>query len=347
MPNGELFDYLTEEGKLPMSTVLHFFRQLIYGLDFLHHHAICHRDLKPENILLDSFLNIRISDFGLARWMKDNIATTGCGTPHYSAPEVIKGIPYDGRIADIWSCGVILFTLLFQRLPFEDSNIRALFNKIKGGKYEVPECSNEARDLIQKMLCVDTLERITLQQIKNHPFFRLEFPDLYQLPSPLPIVLIEEPVIEEDEEILLVLKQLGFGERDEIFTELGQNCSNQAKSFWMLLKKQNNFDRYPWIQTEENTFQDETNHFIRPPQLFPMTSLGNEDPFFREPKRSYSLTSFEGGNSVIEKMFDIPGMVLDAEQSFETISGCILPLEYFMTRFQQGLTEKRVFLVLS
>ena len=90
---------------------LDFFRQLIYGLEYLHTHGICHRDLKPENILLDEYDHIKIADFGFARWMPSNIAETSCGSPHYAAPEVIRGIPYDGRKSDIWSCGVILFAL--------------------------------------------------------------------------------------------------------------------------------------------------------------------------------------------------------------------------------------------
>ena len=110
--HGELFDFLVESGSLSVEDALKFFRQIIFGLEFLHNHAICHRDLKPENILLDEFDNIKIADFGLARWMKSNIAETSCGSPHYASPEIIKGEPYDGRKSDIWSAGVVFYTLL-------------------------------------------------------------------------------------------------------------------------------------------------------------------------------------------------------------------------------------------
>ncbi|OHT04233.1 CAMK family protein kinase [Tritrichomonas foetus] len=110
--HGELFDFLVESGSLSVDDAVKFFRQIIFGLEFLHNHAICHRDLKPENILLDEFDNIKIADFGLARWMKSNIAETSCGSPHYASPEVIKGEPYDGRKSDIWSAGVVFYTLL-------------------------------------------------------------------------------------------------------------------------------------------------------------------------------------------------------------------------------------------
>lgn len=110
--HGELFDYLVARKFLKEPDALHFFRQIIYGLEYLHQHSICHRDLKPENILLDEYNNIKIADFGFARWMRAFIAETSCGSPHYAAPEVIKGIHYDGRYADVWSCGVILYALL-------------------------------------------------------------------------------------------------------------------------------------------------------------------------------------------------------------------------------------------
>jgi len=110
--NGELFDYLVNKRSLTEDVALGFFRQIIFGLDYLHSLGICHRDLKPENILLNEEFNIKIADFGFARIVRSNIAETSCGSPHYAAPEVIKGISYDGRKADIWSCGVILYALV-------------------------------------------------------------------------------------------------------------------------------------------------------------------------------------------------------------------------------------------
>ena len=109
---GELFNFLVEHKSLDEGMAMKFFRQIIYGLEYLHSLGICHRDLKLENILLDENLNIKIADFGFARFVKYSIAETSCGSPHYAAPEVIGGHPYDGRMADIWSCGIILYALL-------------------------------------------------------------------------------------------------------------------------------------------------------------------------------------------------------------------------------------------
>ncbi|OHT17605.1 CAMK family protein kinase [Tritrichomonas foetus] len=110
--NGELFDLLVHEGQLSEEVALNYFRELVYAIDYLHQHGICHRDLKPENILLDDCNHIKLADFGFARWMKDDIAETSCGSPHYAAPEIIRGISYNGKAVDIWSLGVILFAMI-------------------------------------------------------------------------------------------------------------------------------------------------------------------------------------------------------------------------------------------
>ncbi|GFT94118.1 hypothetical protein NPIL_148941 [Nephila pilipes] len=110
---GELFDYLVKKGRLTPKEARKFFRQIISALDFCHSHCICHRDLKPENLLLDEKNNIRIADFGMASLQIEGaMLETSCGSPHYACPEVIRGEKYDGRKADVWSCGVILYALL-------------------------------------------------------------------------------------------------------------------------------------------------------------------------------------------------------------------------------------------
>lgn len=108
---GELYDQLVDfEFDEFMSMKI--FRQIIYSIEYMNVLGICHRDLKPENILLDEFENIKIADFGFALWMKKGIAETSCGSPHYIAPEVIKAQPYSGLQADLWSAGVILYTMI-------------------------------------------------------------------------------------------------------------------------------------------------------------------------------------------------------------------------------------------
>jgi BR serine/threonine kinase len=114
---GELFDYLVERASLDESSTRDFLRQIIYGLEYLHSLGICHRDIKPENILLDANLNVKIADFGFARFVKSSIADTSCGSPHYAAPEIVKGGPYNGKAADVWSCGVVVYALIAVCFP--------------------------------------------------------------------------------------------------------------------------------------------------------------------------------------------------------------------------------------
>lgn len=97
---------------------------------------------------------------------------TSCGSPHYASPEVISGGKYDGKLADVWSSGVILYTLVTGRLPFDDHNVRALLLKVKAGQYSIPKyVAPEVQDLIRRMLVVDPKERITLAEIRRHPWF--------------------------------------------------------------------------------------------------------------------------------------------------------------------------------
>jgi BR serine/threonine kinase len=116
--NGELLDLLVHERVLSEEEGLDLFRQMVYALEYLHQHGICHRDLKPENILLDANRTIKVADFGLARWMRHDLANSSCGTPTYTAPEVIEARPYSGKLADVWSLGVILYAMLAVSLFF-------------------------------------------------------------------------------------------------------------------------------------------------------------------------------------------------------------------------------------
>ena len=176
---GELFDYIVQNGKMAEDKARKFFQQIVCAVEYCHRHKIVHRDLKPENLLLDDNLNVKIADFGLSNIMTDgNFLKTSCGSPNYAAPEVISGKLYAGPEVDVWSCGVILYVLLVGRLPFDDEYIPALFKKIAQGNYMVPNyLSAGAVRLIKKMLQVHPVNRITIQDIRQDPWFTRDLAD--------------------------------------------------------------------------------------------------------------------------------------------------------------------------
>lgn len=245
--NGELFDYLVKSGSLREDVALDIFRQIIFGLEYLHSHSICHRDLKPENILLDGNGHIKIADFGFARWMREKIAETSCGSPHYAAPEVIRGQPYEGCSADIWSAGVILYALLAGYLPFDDPSIRNLLAKVKRGKYMMPEFHPDLKNLISRMLTVDPAGRITIEEIKNHPAFRFTLPPEYVLPTPIPYVNTVAPIDPStiNQDVRDCLLRIGIPE-EEIYGSLVQEGNNVVKMFTLMMARRIELEDLPW-----------------------------------------------------------------------------------------------------
>ncbi|CAI5972082.1 unnamed protein product [Closterium sp. NIES-64] len=150
---------------------------------------------RPENLLLDERGNLKVSDFGLSalpqQQHRDGLLHTTCGTPNYVAPEVRPSAPlphrstaplphcvlcekgYDGRLADVWSCGVILFVLLAGYAPFQDSDLRPLYRKIRHALFSFPACvSPSARSLISAILQPDPAKRLTMEGIRQHVWFK-------------------------------------------------------------------------------------------------------------------------------------------------------------------------------
>ncbi|XP_063326003.1 serine/threonine-protein kinase BRSK2-like isoform X11 [Pelmatolapia mariae] len=295
---GELFDYLVKKGRLTPKEARKFFRQIISALDFCHSHSICHRDLKPENLLLDEKNNIRIADFGMASLqVGDSLLETSCGSPHYACPEVIRGEKYDGRKADAWSCGVILFALLVGALPFDDDNLRNLLEKVKLGVFHMPHfIPPDCQNLLRGMIEVDPIKRLTLEQIQKHTWYLAgkNEPEPEQ-PIPRKVAIRTLASVEEiDPDVLESMHSLGcFRDKDKLTKDLLSEDDNQEKMIYFLLLDRK--ERYPSHEDQNLPPRNE----IDPPRKrvdSPMLSRhGKRRP---ERKSMEVLSVTEGGSPV-------------------------------------------------
>ncbi|XP_024866045.1 serine/threonine-protein kinase BRSK2 isoform X2 [Kryptolebias marmoratus] len=251
---GELFDYLVKKGRLTPKEARKFFRQIISALDFCHSHSICHRDLKPENLLLDEKNNIRIADFGMASLqVGDSLLETSCGSPHYACPEVIRGERYDGRRADVWSCGVILFALLVGALPFDHDNLRQLLEKVKSGVFHMPHfIPPDCQALLKGMIEVNSDKRLTLEAIQKHSWYlggRNE-PCPEQPPPRRVCVKRILSLTDLDPDVLESMYSLGcFRDRVKLTQDLTSEEDNQEKMIYYLLLDRK--ERYPSCEDED------------------------------------------------------------------------------------------------
>ncbi|KPP72124.1 serine/threonine-protein kinase BRSK2-like, partial [Scleropages formosus] len=251
---GELFDYLVKKGRLTPKEARKFFRQIISALDFCHSHSICHRDLKPENLLLDEKNNIRVADFGMASLqVGDSLLETSCGSPHYACPEVIRGEKYDGRRADVWSCGVILFALLVGALPFDHDNLRQLLEKVKSGVFHMPHfIPPDCQALLRGMIEVDPEKRLTLEAIQKHPWYQggRNEPCPEQPPPRRVCVRRILSLTELDPDVLDSMHSLGcFRDRGKLTRDLQCEEDNQEKMIYYLLLDRK--ERYPSCEDED------------------------------------------------------------------------------------------------
>ncbi|XP_054733529.1 serine/threonine-protein kinase BRSK2 [Anastrepha obliqua] len=238
---GELFDYLVKKGRLTPKEARKFFRQIISALDFCHSHSICHRDLKPENLLLDEKNNIKIADFGMASLQPaGSMLETSCGSPHYACPEVIRGEKYDGRKADVWSCGVILYALLVGALPFDDDNLRQLLEKVKRGVFHIPHfVPPDCQSLLRGMIEVNPDRRLTLSEINRHPWVTAGGKGELELELPM-MEVVQTHVIPSasavDPDVLNAICSLGcFKEKEKLIQELLSTNHNTEKVIYFLL----------------------------------------------------------------------------------------------------------------
>ncbi|XP_041075104.1 serine/threonine-protein kinase BRSK2 isoform X7 [Polyodon spathula] len=295
---GELFDYLVKKGRLTPKEARKFFRQIISALDFCHSHSICHRDLKPENLLLDEKNNIRIADFGMASLqVGDSLLETSCGSPHYACPEVIRGEKYDGRKADVWSCGVILFALLVGALPFDDDNLRNLLEKVKLGVFHMPHfIPPDCQNLLRGMIEVDATKRLTLEQIQKHTWYigGKNEPEPEQ-PIPRKVSIRSLPSADDiDPDVLESMHSLGcFRDKNKLMKDLLSEEDNQEKMIYFLLLDRK--ERYPSHEDENLPPRNE----IDPPRKRVDSPMLNRHGKRRPERKSMEVLSVTDGGSPV------------------------------------------------
>ncbi|XP_076407550.1 MAP/microtubule affinity-regulating kinase 3 isoform X3 [Peromyscus maniculatus bairdii] len=164
---GEVFDYLVAHGRMKEKEARAKFRQIVSAVQYCHQKRIVHRDLKAENLLLDADMNIKIADFGFSNeFTVGSKLDTFCGSPPYAAPELFQGKKYDGPEVDVWSLGVILYTLVSGSLPFDGQNLKELRERVLRGKYRIPfYMSTDCENLLKRFLVLNPVKRGTLEQI--------------------------------------------------------------------------------------------------------------------------------------------------------------------------------------
>jgi len=172
---GELFDRIVEKGSYSEKDAADLIKQVLSAVAYMHSQGVVHRDLKPENLLYyspDADSKIMISDFGLSKMEESGVMATACGTPGYVAPEVLAQKPY-GKAVDVWSIGVISYILLCGYPPFYDENDANLFAQILKGEFEFDspywdDISEEAKDFIRSLMCVNVEHRLTCEAALDH-----------------------------------------------------------------------------------------------------------------------------------------------------------------------------------
>ena len=165
--NNQLFLLISKNGKLIENRAKRIFKQIALAINYLHLNGIAHRDIKLENILIDNNDNIKLIDFGLSSYFKeDELLSIPCGSPIYASPEIVLGIPYDGFKTDIWSLGVVLFFLVFGQSPWTSNLKNIVFSQIKNMEFFIPiNISENCTSLINSMMCFNPLKRFSINNV--------------------------------------------------------------------------------------------------------------------------------------------------------------------------------------
>ncbi|XP_061922018.1 serine/threonine-protein kinase MARK2 isoform X11 [Entelurus aequoreus] len=232
---GEVFDYLVAHGRMKEKEARAKFRQIVSAVQYCHQKCIVHRDLKAENLLLDADMNIKIADFGFSNeFTLGNKLDTFCGSPPYAAPELFQGKKYDGPEVDVWSLGVILYTLVSGSLPFDGQNLKELRERVLRGKYRIPfYMSTDCENLLKKFLILNPSKRGSLeQQIMRDRWMNVGYEEEELKPY------IEPQPDYKDPRRTDIMIQMGFSQ-EELQDSLVNQKYNDVMATYLLLDYRN------------------------------------------------------------------------------------------------------------
>ncbi|XP_067127378.1 MAP/microtubule affinity-regulating kinase 3 isoform X10 [Centruroides vittatus] len=301
---GEVFDYLVAHGRMKEKEARAKFRQIVSAVQYCHQKRIIHRDLKAENLLLDGEMNIKIADFGFSNeFVPGQKLDTFCGSPPYAAPELFQGKKYDGPEVDVWSLGVILYTLVSGSLPFDGANLKELRERVLRGKYRIPfYMSTDCENLLKKFLVLNPAKRASLETIMKDKWMNIAYEDDELRPYAEP-----EPDFSDSRRIatkkfsagkflIKILMSMGYT-RDEIEDSLRNKKYDDIMANYLLLGKR---------PTENESCDSRSSSSLSLRTLRPAAVEGpssNQSPSHVKVQRSVSATTkprrfSHGGNQV-------------------------------------------------
>uniref|UniRef100_A0A8C6U029 non-specific serine/threonine protein kinase n=1 Tax=Neogobius melanostomus TaxID=47308 RepID=A0A8C6U029_9GOBI len=271
---GEVFDYLVAHGRMKEKEARAKFRQIVSAVQYCHQKHIVHRDLKAENLLLDADMNIKIADFGFSNeFTMGNKLDTFCGSPPYAAPELFQGKKYDGPEVDVWSLGVILYTLVSGSLPFDGQNLKELRERVLRGKYRIPfYMSTDCENLLKRFLVLNPGKRGTLEQIMKDRWINSGFDEDELKPY------IEPELDITDQKRIDVMVGMGYS-LDEIQESLGKMKYDEITATYLLLGR-----KASELETGESASSSNLN--LAKPR--PSSELNGQSPSHLKVQRSAS-----------------------------------------------------------
>ncbi len=326
---GELFNYILEKKHLSEDESRKIFQQIIDAIYYLHQIGVCHRDLKLENILFSSKKKdtIKIIDFGLSNLYLTGVNSenpalaigadfleTPCGSPGYTPPEMILGCKYDGLLTDIWSSGIILYSMLCGFLPFDDPSEEKLYSKIIKGEFFFPshiDISDEAKILIGKILVVNPRLRANIKDIRRNPWFLVDYKPILGLYISIRDIPVNYKIVEE-------MEKYGYN-KDTIIDNIKCNKHNDITTFYYLLV---NKWKNEGIETESDLISEAYINYLKEQDLKNNLTKKDEKPI--------SLKIVKDNSELA--IFD-----LDKEKNGQEDSAQKYDLEYFTNLLKQDI----------